>query len=71
MRKTIVGLFALATVGLVQPTAVSARGFGGGAGYPPASFGSDYAERGGDCHLVAHRVKTHHVWQIRQIQVCS
>jgi hypothetical protein len=68
MRKTILAMFALAAVGLVQPTVVSARGF---VGYPPASFGSDYAEGGGDCHLVAHRVKTHHGWRIRRIQVCS
>ena len=73
MRKTIVAMFALAAVGLVQPTVVSAHGggFGGGGGYPPASFGSDYAEGGGDCHLVAHRVKTHRGWRIRRVQVCS
>jgi len=37
MRKTIVAMFALAAVGLVQPTVVSAHGggFGGGGGYPP------------------------------------
>ena len=69
MRKTIVAMFALAAVGLFQPTAVSAHG--GFGGYP-ASFGSDndYAE-GGDCRLVAHRVMTRHGWRIRQIQVCS
>jgi hypothetical protein len=67
MRKTIVAMFALAAVGLVQPTVVSARGL---VGYPPASFGSDYAQ-GGDCRLVAHRVKTHHGWRIRRVQVCS
>ena len=67
MRKTILAMFALAAVGLVQPTVVSARGF---VGYPPASFGSDYAQ-GGDCRMVPHRVKTHHGWRIRQIQVCS
>jgi hypothetical protein len=74
MRKTIVAMFALAAVGLVQPTVVSARGggggFGAGGGYP-ASFGGDYAEGGGDCHLVAHRVMTHHGWRIRRVQVCS
>jgi hypothetical protein len=72
MRKTIVAMFALTAVGLVQPTmafAHGAGGFGAGGGYP-ASFGSDYAE-GRDCRLVAHRVKTHHGWRIRQIQVCS
>jgi hypothetical protein len=69
MRKTIVAMFALAAVGLFQPTAVSAGGLG--AGYP-ASFGSDYAEGGGYCHLVEHRVMTrHHGWRIRRIQVCS
>jgi hypothetical protein len=72
MWKTIVAMFALAAVGLVQPTVVSAHGggFGGGGGYPPASFGSDYAQ-GGDCRLVAHRVKAHHGWRIRRVQVCS
>lgn len=30
MRKTIIALFALAAVGLVQPTVASARGGGGG-----------------------------------------
>jgi hypothetical protein len=72
MRKTIVAMFALAAVGLVQPTVAFARGaggFGAGGGYP-ASFGSDYAE-GGDCRLAAHRVKTHHRWRTRRIQVCS
>jgi len=33
MRKTIVALFALAAVGLVQPTVASARGGGGGGGH--------------------------------------
>jgi hypothetical protein len=72
MRKTIVAMFALAAVGLFHPIVASAHGaggFGGGGGYP-ASFGSDYAE-GRDCRLVAHRVKTHHGWRTRQIQVCS
>src|SRR5712672_3422921 len=32
MRKTIIALFALAAVGLVQPTAAFARGGGGGGG---------------------------------------
>src|SRR6266436_3585955 len=32
MRKTIIALFALAAVGLVQPTVASARGGGGGGG---------------------------------------
>jgi hypothetical protein len=75
MRKTIVAMFALAAAGLVQPTVVSARGagggFGAGGGYP-ASFGGNYAEGGGDCHLVEHRVMTrHHGWRIRRVQVCS
>jgi hypothetical protein len=71
MRKTIVAMFALAAVGLFQPTAVSAGGIGAGGSYP-ASFGSDndYAE-GGDCRLVAHRVMTRHGWRIRRVQVCS
>ena len=43
---------------------------GGGGGYP-ASFGGNYAEEGGDCHLVAHRVMTRHGWRIRRVQVCS
>jgi hypothetical protein len=67
MRKTILAMFALAAVGLVRPTVVSARGL---VGYPPASFGSDYAQ-GGDCRMVPHRVKTHHGWRIRRVQVCS
>jgi hypothetical protein len=67
MRKTIVVMFALAAVGVVQPTVVSARAVGG----YPASFGGDYAEGGGDCHLVDHRVMTrHHGWRIRRVQVC-
>jgi hypothetical protein len=41
MRKTIVAMFALAAVGLAQPTVVSARA---GVGGYPASFGGDYAE---------------------------
>lgn len=78
MRKAIVAVTALAAVGLVQPTVVSAaEGFGGigigigigGGGYP-ASFGGDNAERG-DCRLVAHRVKTRRGWRIRRVQVCS
>ena len=75
MRKTIVAMIALAAVGLVQPTVVSAaEGIGGigigiGGGYP-ASFGADNAARG-DCRLVAHRVKTHKGWRIRRIQVCG
>jgi hypothetical protein len=73
MRKTIVALFVLAAVGLVQSTVVSARGgvggFGGGGGYP-ASFGGNYAE-GGDCRLVAHRVMTRHGWRIRRVEVCG
>jgi hypothetical protein len=72
MRKTIVAMFTLTAVGLVQPTVVSARGaggFGAGGGYP-ASFGSDYAEAG-HCRLVAHRVKTRHGWRIRRIQICG
>ena len=73
MRKTIVAMFALAAVGLVQPTVVSARGaaggFGAGGGYP-ASFGGNYAE-GAGCRLVAQRVMTRHGWRIRRVQVCG
>ena len=45
MRKTIVAMFALAAVGLAQPTVGSARA---GVGGYPASFGGDYAEGGGE-----------------------
>jgi hypothetical protein len=73
MQETIVAMFVLAAVGLVQPTVVSARGgaggFGAGGSYP-ASFGGDYAE-GSDCHLVARRVMTRHGWRTRRVQVCS
>jgi hypothetical protein len=68
MRKTIVAMFALAALGLAQPTVVSARA---GVGGYPASFGGDYAEWGGDCHLVPHRVMTRHGWRTRRVQVCS
>ncbi len=37
MRKAIIALFALAAVGLVQPTAAFARGGGGGGGGGGAS----------------------------------
>jgi hypothetical protein len=67
MRKTIIAVFALAAVSLIQPTAVSAHG--GFGGYP-ASFGSNYAEAT-DCHLVAQRVMTRHGWRTRRVQVCS
>jgi hypothetical protein len=73
MRETIVAMFALAAVGLFQPTVVAARGgaggFGAGGGYP-ASFGGNYAE-GGDCRLVGRRVMTRPGWRIRRVQVCS
>jgi hypothetical protein len=43
MRKTIIALFALAAVGLVQPTVASARGGGGhgggGGGFHGGGFG--------------------------------
>ena len=42
MRKTIIALFALAAVGLVQPTVASARGGGGHGG----GFGSFLARCG-------------------------
>jgi hypothetical protein len=67
MRKTILAMFALAAVGLVQPTVVSARA---GVGGYPASFGGDYAE-GSGCRLVTHRVMTRHGWRIRRVRVCS
>jgi hypothetical protein len=74
LRKTVLGLIAVALVGAGSVTNVSAAGgvggFGGGGGYP-ASFGGNYAEGGGDCHLVAHRVMTRHGWRIRRVQVCS
>ena len=73
MRKTILALIAAALVGAGSVTSASAAegmgGFGGGGAYPPASFGSD-AEGGGNCRLVAHRVKTHHGWLIRRVKVC-
>jgi hypothetical protein len=43
-------------------------GFGGAGGGYPASFGSDYAEAGGDCHLIAQRVMTRHGWRTRQVR---
>jgi hypothetical protein len=70
MRKTIIGMLALAAIGLVQPTGLSARGgFGAGGGYP-ASFGGDNDERV-NCRLVSHRFKTRHGWRIRQVQICN
>ncbi len=74
LRKTILALIAAALAGAGSVTSASAAGgvggFGGVGGYP-ASFGGDYTERGGDCHLVAHRVMTRHGWRIRRVQVCS
>jgi hypothetical protein len=71
-RKTVLALIAAALVGTGSVTGASAVGGMGGfavGGYP-ASFGGNYAEGGGDCHLVAHRVMTRHGWRIRRVQVC-
>jgi hypothetical protein len=76
MMRTIISAFiAVALVGAASVTTASAAagvggGFGAGGGYP-ASFGSNYAEGGGDCHLVAQRVMTRHGWRMRRVQVCS
>ena len=74
LHKTILALTAVALVGAGSvSTALAAGGvggFGGGGGYP-ASFGSNYAEGGGDCHLVAHRIMTRHGWRTRRVQVCN
>ena len=73
LRKTVLALIAVTLVGAASVTTASAAGgvggFGGG-GYP-ASFGGNYAEGRGDCHLVAHRVMTRHGWRTRRVQVCS
>jgi hypothetical protein len=73
-RETVLALIAVALVGVATVTTASANGgvvgFGAGGGYP-ASFGSNYAEGGGGCHLVARRVMTRHGWRIRRVQVCS
>jgi hypothetical protein len=51
MRKTFIALFALAAVGLIQPSVASARGDGGGhgAGFGGGGFhgGSFHAGLGG------------------------
>jgi hypothetical protein len=74
LRKTGLALIAVALVGAASVTDASALGgvggFGGGGGYP-ASFGGNYAEGGGDCRLVAHRVMTRHGWRVRRVQVCG
>jgi hypothetical protein len=74
LRKTVLALIAVALVSAATLTSASALGgaggFGGAGGYP-ASFGGNYAERGGDCHLVAHRVMTRHGWRVRRVQVCG
>ncbi len=74
LHKTILALIAVALVGASSvSTALAAGGvggFGGGGGYP-ASFGSNYAEGSGDCHLIAHRVMTRHGWRTRRVQVCN
>jgi hypothetical protein len=73
MVKTIVAMFALAAVGLLQPTVATAfvGGFGPGGGYP-ASFGSDNDNAAKSaCRLVSQRVKTRHGWRVRQVQVCN
>ena len=69
MRKTIVAMVALAAVGVVQPTVVSARV---GVGGYPASFGSDNDNAAKSaCRLVSQRVKTRQGWRVRQVQVCN
>ena len=75
MRKIVSALIAVALVGAASFTTASAAGgvgggFGGGGGYP-ASFGSNYAEGGADCRLVAQRVMTRHGWRTRRVQVCN
>jgi hypothetical protein len=74
MRTIVSALIAVALVGAGCVSTASAAGgvggFGGGGGYP-ASFGGNYAEAGGDCRLVAHRVMTRHGWRIRRVQVCN
>src|SRR5712664_4636305 len=47
MRKTIIALFALAAVGLVQPTVASARGGGGGGGHGGGGGGHGGGFHGG------------------------
>jgi hypothetical protein len=50
MRKTIIALFAVAAVGLVQPTVASARGGGGGGhggGFHGGGFGGGGFRGGG------------------------
>lgn len=72
LYKAILALIGAALIGAGTVTGASAAGgvggFGGG-GYP-ASFGGNYAEQRGDCHLIAHRVMTRHGWRIRRVQVC-
>jgi hypothetical protein len=73
LRKTVLALIAVALAGVATVTTASANGGVGGFGVGgyPASFGGNYAEGGGDCHLVAHRVMTRHGWRVRRVQVCS
>jgi hypothetical protein len=74
LRKTILALTAAALLGAGSVTsAPAAGGVGGGFGVGgyPASFGGNYAEGGGDCHLVAQRVMTRHGWRMRRVQVCG
>jgi hypothetical protein len=74
LRKMVSALIGLALAGAASVITASAAGavggFGGGGSYP-ASFGGNYAEGGGDCRLVAHRVMTRHGWRIRRVQICS
>jgi hypothetical protein len=73
LRKTIVALMAATLISGGSATGAIAfgGGFGGAGGGYPASFGSDYAEGGGDCHLIAQRVMTRHGWRTRQVRVCG
>jgi hypothetical protein len=75
VRTVVLALTAAVLVGAGSFTPAPAAGgvgggFGAGGGYP-ASFGSNYAEAGSDCRVVAQRVMTRHGWRIRRVQVCG
>jgi hypothetical protein len=50
MRKAIIALFALAAIGLAQPTAAFARGGGGGGGHGGGGGGHGGGFHGGGFH---------------------
>src|SRR6266849_6606335 len=50
MQKTIIALFTLAAIGLVQPTAAFARGGGGGGGHGGGGGGHGGGFGGGGFH---------------------